>query len=179
MPRLNSNIKDIEAAGWGHPGFCTLCSLRDPVIQHGLDERIRAGWTYRQLQDWLAKETSAKQPSKTLLAKHKPHALSPRDRMVQSAQRGMARNARAPSNVSSAEFLQTIKDIGYRRAVERPEEVTIPMALKAVEVEARTKESKEGIKTLIAIFTDTSAFQKPAVPALPDGIVEGEAVEVP
>lgn len=74
---------------------------------------------------------------------------------------------------SNQEFLETIRDIGYSKALERPEAVTMEQALKAASIlEGRKDRDANQTKIMIGLFTG-SMPQQVVVET-----VEGEAVEV-
>lgn len=71
---------------------------------------------------------------------------------------------------SNTQFLETIRDIGYTRAVEHPEEITIEQSLKAVSIlEGRKDKSTDHLSILVQFVTGNA----PAV------VIEGEATEIP
>jgi hypothetical protein len=72
-------------------------------------------------------------------------------------------------NATTDQFLEAIKDIGFRRAQQNPDEVTVDHALKAASILSQKKENGTNVFLLMAKVITGNA---PAV------VVEGQSEEV-
>ena len=160
----------ISRAGIGRQGYCKLCSLADSRAQTDLDERIRAGWKSTAIINLLRDRYGVTVNRQTFYS-HKPHATHPRDRLVTAVQRSEQRALQTKPVASTEQFLEAIRDAGYQRAVNNPEEVTIDHALKAANILANQKQSGGDIHILLAKIVTGSEWRS-------DVVIEGESREV-
>lgn len=173
MPRTNFATEKVSTSGWGHQGYCKLCSITDPDVQKGLDQRIGAGWKAPALNDYLIKNVGAGVNRQTIYS-HIKHVQNPKDRLVTAVQKRQRTGGFLPAKVSEDQFLDALVASAHQRAVENPDEVTIDHGLRAAQIKAQAK-TKGGdvINTLVQIFTSPTAL-----PALTEGITEGVFTEV-
>lgn len=153
------------AAGEGKTGYCKLCAWSHAPE---LDRGVRQGWNAAQAQEW-AKRYGFTFNRQTYYA-HKPHALSPEQRVIQAAEKKMRQTAviRKGSNQT---FLEAVRDIGFTKAIEDPDSITIDHALKAASLlEQREKKGGDVINLLVSV--STGSYNPAAVEVI------GEAVEV-
>lgn len=172
MPRGNYRTIGIDNRGYGSQGFCKLCSFKDARFQLSYDERTRAGWTPRNLNEWAEKSGQAGAvASKETIYNHRKHVQHPKDRIVSAVQRTEARTVATTKPEASPDvFLEAIVSIGQQRAIDNPEEVTIDHALRAAQALKQSKSQSSGINILIAAMTGISDIQAT--------VIDGEAVEV-
>mgnify|MGYP000158753089 CR=1 FL=1 len=149
-------------AGEGQPGYCKLCAWEHSPE---LDKGIRAGWNAAQAGEWAKKYAFSF--NRQSFYKHKVHALTPEQRVVQIAE--TKKKALDIKRGSNTNFLEAIRDIGYSKAIEDPDQISIDHALKAVALlEGRKDKSSDQLAILISVVTG----QQP-----PTVVIEGEAVE--
>lgn len=152
-------------AGRGKSGFCSLC------IHTNVDEinkKIREGLNAGQMSRW-AKERFGLEVHRTTWYSHKPHALSPEQRVIQAAKQQT--QALAIKRGSNTGFLEAVRDIGLAKAIDNPEQVSIDHALKAVSIlEGRKDKTGDSLNVLINI----------AVGQMPSyEVIEGTSKEIP
>lgn len=98
------------------------------------------------------------------------HMTRPEDRIVSAVEKAQRKELMLPRVSSNEQYLEAIRDIGYQRAVENPEEVTIDHGLKAAQILASQKRGGGDTMILLAkFFTGGDA---------PEVIIEGEAREL-
>lgn len=137
---------------------------------HQLNEKIKAGWNARQVKDWLAANYGVTFSRQTFYTHKDEHMTRPEDRLVSAVEKQRATGVMLPRVSSNEQYLEAIRDIGYQRAVENPEEVTIDHGLKAAQILAGQKRGGGDITILLAkVFTGGDA---------PGVVIEGEAREV-
>ena len=172
MPAAKQPPGAVTTAGQGKPGYCVLCSIKDPRIQDEFDRRaaLYTGtantYSYKKLQEWL-QERGLKAPSRNTIDKHRKHVRNPQDRVVTAVAR---RQGRLPAQTSHEEFLNTLVAIGNERIANHPDDVTIDQALKAANIQAQREKKGETHNILVTLMTQGA----------PDGptIIEGEGTEV-
>lgn len=149
--------------GFGKPGYCLLCA--QPWVPD-FDKGIRQGWNAAQGAEWAKRHAFTF--NRQTFYKHKPHALTPEQRVVQiSTTKNKSLAIKRGSNTS---FLEAIRDIGYSKAIDDPEHVSIEHALKAVALlEGRKDKGSDTINLLVAVV---SGGQMPGL------IIEGESKEL-
>lgn len=152
----------VSRAGLGKPGYCKLCAFAEAPA---LNERIEKGWTPRQINDWL--RPFGLQVSRDTIYKHRDHLTHPQDKVVAYAKRTQAVARR---KTTTDEFLQAVQDIGFQRAQEHPEEITVDHALKAASILAQKREKGTNVFLLMAQVVTGNA---------PTVVVEGQAEEIP
>ena len=152
----------------GKQGFCKLCSIRDAQAQLDLDQHIRDGWNAGQVGRWLKSRYEITATRQTIYS-HQDHVKHPRDRLVTAVQRTQQRALSTRPVASNEQFLEAIRDIGYQRAMDNPEEVTVDQSIKAASILAGSKRSGGEI-TLILARVSLGDYA-------PD-VIEGEVVEV-
>lgn len=135
--------------GEGKTGFCKLCAWEHAPE---LDRGVRQGWNAAQAQEW-AKKYGYTFNRQTYYA-HKPHALTPEQRIVQAAeQKKKAVQIRRSSNQT---FLEAVRDIGFTKAIEDPDSITIDQALKAASLlEQKERKGGDVINLLVSVSTGT------------------------
>lgn len=151
----------VSRAGYGKPGYCKLCAFAEAPA---LNERIQKGWTPRQINGWL--QPFGLQADRGTIYRHKEHLKHPADKVVAHADKT---RAAAKQNATTDEFLRAVQDIGFTRAQEHPEEVTIDHALKAAGILASKKERGTNVFLLMAQVVTGNA---------PTVLIEGEAEEI-
>ena len=159
-------MTEINRAGFGRPGWCKLCSLKDPQAQDDLDARCRADWNARQLGDLLRDRYQITVNRQTIYA-HQKHAMHPKDRIVTAVQKSEQRALQTKPVASNEQFLEAIREAGYQRAMTNPDEVTIDHGLKAAQILASQKQSGGN-----AIFVLVRAVTGGGLP--PDDVVDGD-----
>lgn len=158
----------VSNAGQGRQGYCRLCSLKDPQAQLDLDQRLRDGWNATQVKNWLESRHEITATRQTIYS-HRDHVKHPKDRLVTAVQRTQARAVTTKPVATNEQFLEAIRDIGYQRAIDNPEEVTVDHSIKAASILANSKRSSAEITLVLA---------RVSVGADYSNVIEGEAVEV-
>jgi len=158
---LMSETKLVSKAGYGKQGYCKLCSFAEV---DAVNDRLKRGWNARQVNDFL-KQYGIQVNRQTVYA-HKEHITAPADKVVAAAEK--ARMQPVIKNATTDQFLEAVKDIGFLRAQQNPDEITIDHALKAASILSQKKEKGTNVFLLMAkVITGN----KPQV------IVEGVAEE--
>lgn len=172
MPRGNFPADKLDMHGFGHQGYCKLCSLKDPRVQAEYNERVKAKWSPRQLNEWATQKGLPELvASKTTVYNHRVHVMHPRDALVTSVQRSQNKALQSAPQTTPDAFLDALVSIGHKKAIENPEEVSIDHALRAASTLKQSREKQgDGINVLIALFTGKAAR--------PSDVIEGQAVEV-
>lgn len=154
---------EVVVRGLGKPGYCSLCAWEHAAK---LNKGIRDGWNSTQASEFAGK--LGKTFNRRTFYSHKPHAISPEQRVIQFAEQGSkALTIRKTSNTS---FLESLRDIGYSKAIDDPDQISIEHALKAVSIlEGRKDKGGDQINLLVLISTG----HRP-----PMEIIEGEARDV-
>lgn len=159
--------KFVSRAGFGKQGYCRLCSFQD---LKQLNDKIKAGWNARQVKDWLVANYGVTFSRQTFYTHKDEHMTRPEDRIVSAVEKAQRKELMLPRVSSNEQYLEAIRDIGYQRAVENPEEVTIDHGLKAAQILASQKRGGGDITILLAkVFTGGES---------PEVIIEGEAREL-
>ena len=159
--------KYISRAGFGKPGYCRLCSFAD---LKQLDEKLAAGWNARQITDWLQVNYKVSVTRQTIYTHRDYHAKRPEDRVVSAVEKAQRKDVMLPRVSSNEQYLEAIRDIGYRRAVDNPDEVTIDHGLKAAQILASQKQGGGNTFILLAKVMTGGG--------LPEVIIEGESREI-
>lgn len=173
MPRGNYRTQGIDNRGYGSQGFCKLCSFKDAKFQLSYDERCRANWSPKNLNEWvLTQDQPGAVASKETIYNHRKHVQHPKDRIVSAVQRTQARTLDVAKPQSSPDdFLQAVVEIGARRAVENPDEITIDHALRAAQaLKQGGNNAKGGLAVIIGLLTGQSNA--------PATVIDAQAVEV-
>ena len=154
MPRGNFRTNGINQAGYGKQGWCKLCSIADPDVWQQYQQRVKAGWSPSKLNEW-ARTTG--HPSlvvaKETLYGHRKHLEHPQDRMVTAVQKTQQKVVEAGPQSSPTEFLEAVVQVGMKRAIENPEEVTLDHALRAAQALSSQRSASSGMSMLIAAIT--------------------------
>lgn len=158
VSKLNKS-QAVSTAGYGKPGYCRLCAW---VHEPELNDRMRAGWNARQINDWMAKFGFS--ANRQTIYKHREHITSKADKVVAYAERSQLA---APTTVSNQQFLSAIRDLGMKNALADPDAVTVRDALKAVQIMENQKQSGDNVLILLAqVMTGN------APPTVIDGVAE-------
>ena len=174
MPSSPQSKSVVSPAGAGKPGYCVLCSVRDPVLQDELDKRFNArngnggnAYSWTKLNEWMESK-GIKIVARATIDKHRKHVLHPQDRVVNAIARRTSEHGVQPAATSHEDFLASLVSIGAMRISENPEDVTIDQALKAANIQVQREKKGQTNVVLVNLFT--------APP--PDGdIIEGEVRE--
>lgn len=174
-------VGNFTRAGYGHQGYCKLCSISDPVLQDDFDRRVRLEkknftgnpnhrfkYSADALREWL-REHDLGAPALPTIYQHREHVAHPKDRLVSAVKKRELTGYTPRAKVGEEEFLDTIISLGHQRISQNPDEVTIDQALKATQIRANMKRQGQDVKQLVAIFT---GGQPP-----PQDIIEGEVRE--
>lgn len=173
MPKGTAKVPGVTNAGAGKPGYCKLCDFADGSIQNQFDDRVRKGWTPRQLNDWLARQIEGWYPaSKMTVYKHRTHAQHPQDRLVTAVKRTEQRALQTKPTSSPDEFLHSLVSVGQQRVIDSPDDVTIDHALRAAAELKKSKSQSDGLSALVALLTQRAA------PPTVITVIEGQAEEV-
>lgn len=160
-------VAAVSRKGIGKLGYCSLCASE---IEPELNKRLKADWKAPAIQEWMAKFTKPDgrpmYANRQTIYAHKKHITSSQDRVVSYAQR--ARENPVIKTASNRQFLEAVRDIGFQRAQDNPEEITISDALKAVQIMESTKEKTGDVYVILA---SVMARNEPVV-------IEGTGVEV-
>lgn len=158
VSRLNKS-QAVSTAGYGKPGYCRLCAW---IHEAELNERMRAGWNARQINDWMAKFNFS--ANRQTIYKHREHITSKADKLVAYAERSQAV---APTTVTNQQFLSAVRDLGMKNALADPDSITVRDALKAVQIMESQKQSENNVLILLAqVMTGN------APPTVLDGVAE-------
>lgn len=132
--------------GQGKPGFCSVCAHTNVA---DINAKVREGLNAAQLSRWTEERFGFKVHRSTWYS-HKPHALSPEQRVIQAAE--TQRQALAIKRGSNTGFLEAVRDIGLAKAIDNPDQVSIDHALKAVSIlENRKDRTGDSLNVLINI----------------------------
>lgn len=155
--------------GKGKPGYCSLCV--HPGVK-AINRIINEGGNAGRVNAYL-EQTYDKGVDRRTIYAHREHALSPENKVIQAAEIG--RKQLTIRKTSTTEFLESLRDIGFSKAIEDPEKVSIEHALKAAQIlESRKDRGGDQLNILIAISTG----QAPPI-LIEDGqVVEGEVRDV-
>lgn len=104
------------------------------------------------------------------ITNHRKHVQHPQDKLVTEVEQSQRRAIQSRPETSHDEFLQALVDIGARRIMENPEDVTVDQALKAAKIQVDKEKKGQSNNVLVQLFTTTS--EPPTV------VVEGESQEV-
>lgn len=148
----------------GTPGYCKLCDW--PHVGE-LNKKLKENWNAAQVGKW-AKDRYGFTFVRQTLYIHKAHITASEDKIVSLAKRAQANPV--IRNASNQDFLEAIRDIGFSKAMDNPDIITIDHSLKAVQILEAKKDKASDIILVLAKF----------VTGLPPAyLVEGEAKEVP
>lgn len=149
-------------AGESKPGYCMICAWAGVKVLNVLlnnGSTIPAALAYARGQGFGC--------SRRTMASHKPHALTPENAVIQLAEQG--RRALTIRKSSTVGFLEALRDIGYSRAIDEPDRVSLDHALKAASIlEGRKDRQGDQINILVAL----TVGRRPSI------VIEGEAREV-
>jgi hypothetical protein len=171
MARPNFTTQNLDIRGFGHQGYCKLCSLKDGRAQAEYNARVREKWSPRQLNEWCeTRGIPEMKASHVTIRKHRDHVMHPQDKIVNAVQRA-EKQALQTAPVSSPDlFLESLVSIGMQRVADRPDDVTLDQALKAATTIKQSKDSaKSGLAELIKLMTTLAPTVR---------VIEGDAVEV-
>ena len=161
----------FSKSGANNPGYCKLCSLSEPKLQDEFDRRV-LDYTPRQLNTWLRERVeNFKDISNPTIYKHREHVKHPKDRVVSVVEKRKREGNYLPQRTSEQQFLDSIITLGYDKAMNDPDSVTIDHALKATQIKSQAKQKGDAHNVLVQIFTGN-------VPSLGGMVIEGEAVEL-
>jgi len=150
----------------GKVGFCAICN--SPNVAK-INRKVREGWNASQLNEYVKGLGEPGWIRQTWYT-HKPHAQTAEARVTEAKSLQVTpERAVAIRQASNTDFLEAVRDIGYTKAIENPDSVTLEQALKAVSIlEGRKSSAADSVKVLVGIFTGSA----------PSYIIEGEAREV-
>lgn len=136
-----------------------------------LNNKIKAEWNSTQIRNWLKANYDISVTRQTIYTHRDEHMTRPEDKIVSAVEKAQRKELMLPRVSSNEQYLEAIRDIGYQRAVENPEEVTIEHSLRAVQImESSSKRGGGNITILLAkVFTGGES---------PEVIIEGEAREL-
>lgn len=157
----------ISRAGFGKQGWCKLCAFADARL---LNEKIKAGWNARQINDWLKSQYDVSATRQTIYTHRDEHLTRPEDRVVTAVQKQRESGKMLPRVSTNEQYLEAIRDLGYQKAVENPDEVTIDHGLKAAQILASQK--RGGGDTIILLAKVLTGG------ATPEVIIEGQARDI-
>ncbi len=174
MPKLNFDLNPefYNSKGWGHQGFCLLCSLLDQKLQKELNHLILAS-TASNVNKWLV-DKGQRAVNRQTIYKHKNegHGQGPKTRLVSAVQRNQSRGL-SVETASTDDFLSAVVTAGAQKVASNPDDVSISDALRAAQIQKADKNNNTNIlNQFIAIF----APRQPALTAGAD--FEGEYTEV-
>lgn len=154
MPKGNfATGPGVSTKGWGHVGFCILCSLTDNKLQRQFDQKVAALWTPRQLNQWLTEHELPNYNRQTVYS-HRQHVLHPKDRMVNAVANHARTVGTQPQKVTDEQFLDSVVAAGAQKVLDNPDDVTIDHAIRAVQVKAQSKAAgRDAMNVLVQIFT--------------------------
>lgn len=139
-------------------GYCSLCQHPKKLI---LNDKIAAGKGFtvalREMDEF------GMSFSKTTFLTHKGHITSP---LITAVEEARANPVIAPKN--NRAVLEMIRDLGARKAMENPEEVTVKDALKAASILQQAEGKQENILVILA-----KAVMQPSLE-----IIEGDYKEL-
>lgn len=158
----------VSRSGEGKQGYCKLCAFAD---LKQLNQNLAAGWNSTQIRNWLKANYDVSVTRQTIYTHRDEHAKHPADRVVTAVERAQRKDVMLPRVSSNEEYLTAIRDLGYRRAVENPDEVTIDHGLKAAQILSQKGSGGGNITILLAkVMTGGGT---------PEAVVEGEFREAP
>jgi hypothetical protein len=153
---------EAVVAGESKPGYCKVCAWAGV---RPLNKLLNNGSTIPAALDYA--KSQGLECARRTMASHKTHALTPENAVIQLAEQG--RRAMTIRKTSNVGFLESLRDIGFSKAIDDPDRVSLDHALKAVSIlEGRKDKTGDQINILVAI----SAGHRPPI------VIEGEAVEV-
>lgn len=129
------------------------------------------GWNAAQFNEVASK--NGEHWNRQTYYEHRKHALTAEQRVVQAAvqvRQSGALKIRDIEKHDNTTVLEAIRDLGMKRALENPEDVTVDQGLKAASIlEQRKDRGGSGLQLLVAFVTGTD---RPAV------VIEGSAQEI-
>jgi len=160
-------------AGWGHQGYCRLCSLTDQKKQKQLNHLVMST-TAPNVNRWL-QENIGITVNRQVIYRHKDegHGQGARTRLVTAVQRNQSKSL-AVEKASTDDFLDAVVSAGAQKVKDNPDDVSISDALRAAQIQ---KQDKNNNTTVLAQFIAMFAPPKPALS--PTAVFEGEFSEVP
>lgn len=174
MPKLNFELNPefYNSAGWGHQGFCLLCSLKDQKLQKELNRLILTS-TAANVNRWLVSKEQRPVNRQTIYKhKNEGHGQGAKTRLVTAVQRNQQRGL-AVEKASTDDFLSAVVTAGANKVAANPDDVSISDALRAAQIQ---KQDKNNATSMIAQFIQIFAPSQPALTAGAD--FEGEYKEV-
>jgi hypothetical protein len=148
--------------------WCRLCG--EPWTPD-LDKGIRESkWNANQVNEWLKRHGES--ASRELVYKHRDHVMGPQTAIIKAG--ANARKELTIREASNDVFLEAIRDIGYSKAIENPQSVTLDHAIKAVGIlEGRKGKSGDILNLLIAVVSG----HRPEI-EVNGTVIEGEVREL-
>lgn len=167
----------VDRAGYGKPGWCSVCAAlnKHPELKKPHDRLLFEGVKSTAFNDWLQANLGVQVNRRTFYS-HRDHSKNPKDRIVSQVQRQQQQGV-IPAHATDEELTDAIVAAALARVAADPSAVTIDQGLKAASLRQQARQSKQG-GIAILIATLTKPLDAPLSLALPDGIIEGEAVEV-
>ncbi len=166
----------ISTAGFGKPGYCLLCSLKDEKTRKALTKQYQAGHKSPVINQWLF-DNIGKGVDRRTIYSHGAHIKSPKDRLVGAVTARQASDPSLPQSVSEDEFLQRVMDAAAMNLASNPESVSVDQGIKAASAKLSAKTSnRAGLQALFVTLTAIPSGRPQLM--LSDGTIDGEVVEV-
>jgi hypothetical protein len=154
----------LPGRGFGKPGYCKLCAWEE---EPALNKLMKAGKNAAECARW-AKDKFGFEFNRQTFYNHKGHITAPEDKVVAYAEQKKLEKP-VIRTATNRDFLQAVRDIGYTRALDNPDEISIDHALKAASILETSKQKQSDITLIFAQVVTGHA---------PDIVVEGTAREV-
>lgn len=160
--------------GFGKPGYCKICAhpMAHKFIQGAREGgKSGKGWNAAEAQE-AGKVYGLSFNRQTWYA-HLEHARTAEARVIQAAEMVRKEGALTLRDIerhNNTDVLEAIRDLGMKKALDDPEQVTLDHALKSIQIlEQRKDKGGDALNVLVQFVVG----QPPAV------VIEGQAREVP
>lgn len=150
-----------EGTGRGKPGYCKIC---DSPYADAINKLIAQEKNEAETKRTIQLIDSDFTWNRATFYAHKGHVTHP---LVTHQKQALAEPAVAPKTTRGV--LEAIRDIGMKRAIDNPEEVTVDHALRAASELNRTEKKTDDIRIVLAKI----------IAGGPTEVIEGEFEEVP
>jgi len=139
----------VSRAGYGKPGYCKICAF-EGVGE--INKLIKLGRKVPQIKTWVKANYDGFDFDRQVLYKHRDeHVAHPKDQLVAVSLREQAKVvATEKPKATNDEFLEAVRDIGFRRAEMYPDEVTVDHALKAASIMANKRDKASNVFLMMA-----------------------------